>query len=71
LLYALDKPVFIIDEYTRRFVKKNNLTSETDYLKLQKYFENNLPKDIDLYRNLHALIIISQRGVSKSVMEMV
>lgn len=71
LLYAFDKPVFIIDEYTRRFVKKNDLTSETDYLNLQKYFENNLPKDIDLYKKLHALIIISQRGPTKSVMEIV
>jgi len=71
LLYALDKPVFIIDEYTRRFVRKNNLTTETDYLKLQQYFEINLPKNIDLYQKLHALVIICQRGVSKSTMEIV
>ncbi len=71
MLYALDKPVFIIDEYTRRFIIKNNLTAEKDYLKLQQYFEDNLDKNLCLFQNFHALIIISQRGISKSLMELV
>ena len=71
LLYALDKPVFVIDEYTRRWVTKNGLTSEKDYVRLQDYFESNLPPDKDVYQKFHALIIISQRGRDKSVMEIV
>jgi endonuclease III related protein len=71
MLYALDKPVFIIDEYTRRLVVKNNLTTEKDYAKLQQYFENNLESGVKLYQNFHALIIISQRGREKSMMEVV
>lgn len=71
LLYALDKPVFIIDEYTRRFVEKHKLSKEKDYLKLQKFFEKNFEKDLEKYRNFHALIIISQRGREKAVMEVV
>lgn len=71
LLYALDKPVFIIDEYTRRWTEKNQLTSEKDYLQLQKFFESKLPPDVKTYQNFHALIIVCQRGREKSVMEVV
>lgn len=71
LLYALDKPVFIIDEYTRRWTKNHNLTQKTDYLKLQHFFHTHLAPDPIVYQNLHALIIISQRGKEKSKMEII
>lgn len=71
LLYALDKPVFIIDEYTRRWVKKHNLTSERDYEKLQNFFYQNLKTNLEIYQKFHALIIICQRGREKSRMEIV
>ena len=31
LLYAGDKPIFVIDEYTRRFVKKHKLSTKFSY----------------------------------------
>lgn len=71
LLYGLDKPNFIIDEYTRRFVAKHQLTSGADYHRLQEYFQGNLPEDVVIYQNFHALIIIDQRGPSRSGMEIV
>ena len=72
LLYALDKAVFVIDEYTRRWVEKEKLIKrDKGYEELQMFFESNLDKDIELYRNLHALIIISQRGGEKARMEIV
>jgi len=71
LLYALDKPVFIIDEYTRRWVRKNGLTEKNTYGGLQNFFQENLKPCITLYQNFHALIIISQRGREKSKMEVV
>ncbi|MFC1727074.1 endonuclease III domain-containing protein [Patescibacteria group bacterium] len=71
LLYALDKPVFIIDEYARRWVEKNGITKEKDYLKLQQFFHDNLKKDLLIYQNFHTLIIVCQRGREKSVMEVV
>ncbi|MBI4652902.1 hypothetical protein HY750_01480 [Candidatus Kuenenbacteria bacterium] len=58
LLYALDKPIFVIDEYTRRLVKKQNLAKNFSYPFLQKLFEKNLKKDYCLYQDFHALIII-------------
>ncbi|MFH1671616.1 MAG: hypothetical protein ABH889_02490 [Candidatus Portnoybacteria bacterium] len=58
LLYALDKPVFVIDEYTRRLVKKRGLADNLSYPFLQKLFEKNLRKDFRLYQDFHALIVI-------------
>lgn len=58
LLYALEKPVFVIDEYTRRFAAKNNLASIGDYHFLKDLFESNLRRDYRLYQDFHALIII-------------
>lgn len=71
LLYALDKPIFVIDEYTRRWTEINRLTPEKDYLKLQQFFHRNLDPDLTVYQNFHTLIIVCQKGVDKSVMEVV
>lgn len=68
LLYALDKPSFVVDEYTRRLVEQKKLAKKLDYAFLKKLFENNLPKSNKLYQDLHALIIIDQKGEQKSRM---
>ncbi|MEO0124393.1 MAG: endonuclease III domain-containing protein [candidate division WOR-3 bacterium] len=58
LLYALNRPVFVVDAYTRRMLKRHNLISEkADYNDIQKFFESNLPRDIQLYNEYHALIV--------------
>lgn len=62
LLYALDKPVFVIDEYTRRLVKKYRLTGNLSYRSLQRLFEKNLKKDYRLYQDFHALIVIDEKS---------
>ena len=62
LLYALDKPVFVIDEYTRRLVKKRNLAQKFSYDFLQHLFEKNLKKDLRLYQDFHALIVIEGKN---------
>lgn len=62
LLYALDKPVFVIDEYTRRLVKRKNLSENLSYSFLQKMFEKNLKKDFKLYQDFHALIVIEGKN---------
>jgi len=62
LLYALDKPIFVIDEYTRRLLKKYNLAAQTNYQFLQKLFEGNLRKDFRLYQDFHALIVINGKN---------
>jgi endonuclease-3 related protein len=62
LLYALDKPVFVIDEYTRRLVKKRNLAQKFSYDFLQDLFEKNIKKDLRLYQDFHALIVIEGKN---------
>ena len=59
LLYGLDKPIFVIDEYTKRLVKKEKLARDLSYDYLQKLFESNLPRDFALYQDFHALIVIN------------
>lgn len=58
LLYALNRPVFVVDAYTRRMLTRHNLiTEKADYNEIQKFFERNLPRDIQLYNEYHALIV--------------
>lgn len=58
LLYALGRPVFVIDEYTRRFTRHHRLTQVASYDDLQQFFTNRLPLDIKLYQSYHALIVL-------------
>ena len=55
VLYAADKPKFVIDAYTKRICKC--LGIEGDYGKLQSIFETSLPLDVPLYKEFHALIV--------------
>lgn len=66
LLYALEKPIFVIDEYTRRWVKKHRLANNFSYRFLQELFEKNLKKDYRLYQDFHALIVIDRKIKHKS-----
>lgn len=58
LLYAGYKPIFVIDEYTRRFVKKHRLASNLSYDNLQQLFQQNLPKNVKIYQDFHAMIVL-------------
>jgi endonuclease-3 related protein len=55
VLYAANKPKFVIDAYTKRICKC--LGIEGDYMKLQLIFEETLPQDVPLYKEFHALIV--------------
>jgi len=58
LLYALNKPVFVIDTYTRRLLKTLGLIQgEEGYKVLRKMFETSLEPDVALYNEYHALIV--------------
>ena len=64
LLYALDKPVFVIDEYTKRLVRAKHLTKKNlSYDYLQNFFMKNLPRSYQLYQDFHALIIVWCKAV--------
>jgi endonuclease-3 related protein len=55
VLYAADKPKFVIDAYTKRMCKCMGI--EGDYGKLQSVFERSLPLEVPLYKEFHALIV--------------
>lgn len=58
LLYAFDRPVFVIDSYTRRLLKKPGLIEGgEDYETLRRMFESCLAPDHRLYNEYHALIV--------------
>ena len=58
LLYAGEKPVFVVDAYTKRFLVRHNLVEEkADYKDIQRYFMDNLPLDVRLFNEFHALIV--------------
>ncbi|NVM04189.1 MAG: endonuclease III domain-containing protein [Candidatus Helarchaeota archaeon] len=57
LLYALEKPVFVIDAYTKRIFSRLGFISEKiKYSELQRLFTSNLKKDTALFNEYHALI---------------
>ncbi len=57
LLYADKKLKFVIDAYTFRTFKHLGLDFEGHYKKAQEYFEAQLPKNLEIYRHYHALIV--------------
>ncbi|WP_022671356.1 endonuclease III domain-containing protein [Hippea alviniae] len=57
LLYAFERPIFVIDAYTKRLAERHKLSKKLDYDCLQKLFMDNLPKDYKLFNEYHALIV--------------
>ncbi len=55
VLYAADKPKFVIDAYTKRMCRCIGI--EGDYGEMQSLFESSLQRDVPLYREFHALIV--------------
>ena len=58
MLYALDKPVFVVDTYTLRVTTRHGLIERNcTYYDLQNLFQDHLPEDLDLYRDFHAQLV--------------
>jgi len=58
LLYAAGKPTFVVDAYTHRLLSRHGLVwEETDYHEMQELFLANLPEDVALFNEYHALIV--------------
>lgn len=59
LLYALGFPTFVVDAYTMRLCQRYAIEAGKDYDAVKAYFEENLPKSVEIYNNYHALIVIN------------
>jgi endonuclease-3 related protein len=66
LLYAGEKPIFVIDAYTKRLAERLDLTDDTSYNGLQKFFMAKLPQDVQLYNEYHALIVELCKSICKT-----
>ena len=58
LLYALGRPVFVADAYTRRVLSRHGLVpADIGYEALRRFLETRLPGDPVLFNELHALLV--------------
>jgi len=58
ILYAAEKPTFVIDTYTRRIMNRvYGIEEEIEYNKLKEYFESRLRQDLELYKDFHAQFV--------------
>ncbi|WP_423791970.1 endonuclease III domain-containing protein [Methanocaldococcus indicus] len=57
LLYALDRLSFVVDSYTKRLFNRLGVINSDDYDTIKYIFESSLPKDLELYKEYHALIV--------------
>ena len=58
LLYALQKPVFVVDAYTKRILSRHGLLNEdAGYDEAQSLFLKSLPRDARLFNEFHALLV--------------
>ncbi|MFH0809566.1 MAG: endonuclease III domain-containing protein [Pseudomonadota bacterium] len=58
LLYALGRPVFVVDAYTRRVLSRHGLVGDdAGYDEIQALFMENLDPDATVFNEYHALIV--------------
>ncbi len=66
LLFAAGKPVFVIDAYTRRITDRIGLAPDgNDYAAYQSLFGENLPADVRLFNEYHALLVCLGKNVCR------
>ncbi len=66
MLYAAGKPVFVIDAYTRRIISRIGLAPESNsYTAYQSLFMENLPLDVKLFNEYHALLVCLAKNVCR------
>jgi len=66
ILYAANKPIFVIDSYTRRIISRIGLAPVGDsYTAYQALFMDNLPADAGLFNEYHALLVCLAKNVCR------
>ncbi|MDP8212294.1 MAG: endonuclease III domain-containing protein [Candidatus Zapsychrus exili] len=58
LLYAFNKPIFVVDAYTKRIFSRHKVINKNDdYKKVQDIFMSNLSHDVKIFNEYHALVV--------------
>ncbi len=66
ILYAANQPIFVVDAYTRRIIDRIDLAPEaTSYADYQALFMDNLPRDVGLFNEYHALLVCLGKNVCR------
>lgn len=66
ILYAAEKPVFVIDAYTHRIMARLGLVPEgISYRVCQSFFMSNLPADTQMFNEFHALLVQLGKSVCR------
>ena len=67
ILYAANKPIFVIDTYTRRIINRIGLAPVgNSYTAYQTLFMDNLPIDARLFNEYHALLVCLAKNVCRN-----
>lgn len=68
LLYALGKPVFVVDAYTKRILLRHGIASpRSSYEEIRRLFMDHLPFNEQLFNEYHALLVYLGKKVCKKV----
>ena len=68
LLYGLNKPIFVVDAYTKRILTRHGLISgNVSYGEIQRLFMKHLPVDEKLFNEYHALLVYLGKTICKKV----
>jgi endonuclease III related protein len=66
LLYCYDFPTFVIDTYTKRIMNRHmGVSLNIKYEDLRRLFMNSLPVNVALYKEFHALFVLSAKKTCK------
>jgi len=58
ILYAAEKPIFVVDAYTHRILSRHNVIDDSyDYYQIQELFMDSLEEDVRLFNEFHALLV--------------
>ncbi len=58
ILYAAEKPVFVIDAYTKIIISRHLLCQpDVKYDEIQILFHNAVKPDVEIYQNYHAMLV--------------
>jgi len=68
LLYAADRPVFVVDAYTQRIlVRLGIVTRKSSFSEIKKLIESELLPDLKMYKELRALFVELGKNFCKTV----
>jgi endonuclease-3 related protein len=66
LLYGLEKPIFVVDAYTKRVLLNHEMIPEkASYEEVQDLFMKNLPSGVKVFNEYHALLVHIGKWVCK------